>query len=133
MPHAEGGTKRQASPYHCEGALQSSSAGIALRHDGDTQRFDAAPVPRKIGGIVGSHRHRWCLLLQALDDDLEPSSAQDIQHVLPIHAVVRDQHQCRAVATGHASEAHVTPSRPVPGGPVPDIAQTAPQPPDAIA
>ena len=60
-------------------------AGIALRHDGNTQRFYTSAAPCEIGSIIGENRNSGFLLLQALDDDLGLSSAQDFRHIMPIH------------------------------------------------
>ena len=63
-----------------------------------------------------------------LHHDIRPSSAQHILDLVPIHALMRDHHQRRAVAACHASEAHVAPSPPAPRHPVSNIAQPTPQP-----
>jgi hypothetical protein len=73
-----------------------------LGHDYGPQRLDTTTTPAKIGSIAGRHRHGWLLLLQTLDHDIRPSTARHILNLPPIHALVQDQHQRHAVATGRS-------------------------------
>ena len=101
---------------------------IVLRHDNDPHRLDTATAPAKISSIFGCHRPGRNLLLQTLDHDFRPASAQHSLNLALIHAIMRDQHQRGAIATGHASAADFAPSIPAPCRPIAHIAQCTSQP-----
>ena len=65
---------------------------LVLGHDHDPQRLDTSAAPSEIGSIFGCHRHGGFLLLQALQHDIRPSSAQHSLDLALIHALMRDHH-----------------------------------------
>jgi hypothetical protein len=98
---------------------------IVLGHDHNPQRLDTSAASSEISSIAGLHRHGWLFLLQGLHHDIRPSTAQHIQHLAPIHAIMRDHHQRDAVAACHASKADAMPSPALPSATISDITQSA--------
>ena len=52
-----------------------------LGHDHNAKRLDATATPSEIGSIFGGHRHSRCLLIQVLNQDFRPSTAQHIEYI----------------------------------------------------
>jgi hypothetical protein len=71
-------------------------------------------------------------LRQILQYDIRPSSAQHIQQLAPIDALVGDHDQSPMVPADHAGETDRPPSPKAPRRSVSDIAETAPQPANSI-
>jgi hypothetical protein len=101
---------------------------IGLGHDHNAHRHDTPPVPSEIGGVTGHYRHSRFLLLQAVNHDFRPSTAQHIEYIALINAIVRHHYQRGAVTAKHPSEADIGPGSPVPRRPITHIAQPTPQP-----
>jgi hypothetical protein len=47
---------------------------VVLRHDHDPQRLDTSAAPSEIGSIIGRHRPGRFLTVQALHQDIRPST-----------------------------------------------------------
>ena len=77
---------------------------VLLGQDHDAERFHAPAAPSEIGSVVSRHRHGGLLGLQVLHHDIRPSWAQNIQHLGPVDAIVRNHHQSRVIAAGHPCE-----------------------------
>jgi hypothetical protein len=86
----------------------------------------------EIGSIVCAHCPGRFLLLQILQHDIGPSSAEHIKHLATIDALVKDHHQSPVVAAHQPSEAHCAPLPRAPHRPVTNIPQAAPEPPDSV-
>jgi hypothetical protein len=101
---------------------------ITLRHDNDPQRLNAPAALSQVGSITGQHRHDRFLILQILDHDIRPTSAQNIEHLASIYTRVRHQDRRRGVTSYKPSEAHVAPLPLATRHPIPDIAQCTAEP-----
>jgi hypothetical protein len=104
-----------------------------LRHHQDPQRLHCSTAPSESGSIAGQHRHGRLLVLKALHHHILPAMAQYILYLPPVDTVVRDKHQCDAIAACYPSEADFTPSVPAPCHPVSGITQHTPKSADCIA
>jgi hypothetical protein len=112
--------------------LWCGDLSIILGHDHNAHRLDAATAPAKISSIAGQHCHGGLLLLQLLQCDIRPSTAQHVLRLPAIDSLMRDHHQCRVITASHASAAHVAPSIPAPCHTISHITQSASEPPYSV-
>ena len=83
--------------------MRCTFCGITTIRNGS----DASSATAEISSIIGCHRPGRLLMLQILQHDIRPSSAQHIQHLATIDVLVRDHDQSLVIAAHQPGEGTV--------------------------